>query len=107
MLQLDEHDRALVSTVKAVLEAAIRSAHKPLAVIKSCHTITGGHRVKGRHAAMKRHPFSGICENSGRPLERIHAQLDEMEPELGYAGRVRWVCQRANNSGRHSCGGCE
>jgi hypothetical protein len=32
--------------------------------------------------------------------------LDELEPEKGYEGRVRWVCPKANNSGRHSCGKC-
>jgi hypothetical protein len=37
---------------------------------------------------------------------REDAVLDEMEPEKGYSGPVRWVCHKANNSGKRSCGGC-
>ena len=55
---------------------------------------------------MKRHPFRGICEASGKPLDKVYAVLDECEPEKGYSGKVRWVCQKANNSGKHSCGFC-
>ena len=40
-------------------------------------------------------------------ISNAHAHLDELEPEKGYAGRLRWVCQRANNSGKHSCGVCK
>jgi hypothetical protein len=32
--------------------------------------------------------------------------LDELEPEKGYDGKVRWVCHKGNNSGLRSCGGC-
>jgi hypothetical protein len=75
-------------------------------VAKRISVLAMRHRNKGRPAAMLRHPFKGICEVSGQPIERRHAELDEMEPELGYAGKLRWVCQVANNSGKHSCGGC-
>jgi hypothetical protein len=106
-LDLDDHDAALVALLKAALEAAIKTAHKPVAVVKRMHTVTGGFRMKGRAAAMKRHPFGGVCEASNLPLDRKFAHLDELEPEVGYAGRVRWVCPRANNSGTYSCGGCK
>ena len=106
-LKLDEHDTALVTTLKAALDAAILNAHKPIAVAKRLHVLTGRHRMKGRKAAINGHPFTGVCEASGLPLDFQHAHLDELEPELGYSGRVRWVCQRANNSGKHSCGGCK
>jgi restriction endonuclease Mrr len=106
-LKLDEHDAALVAAVKAALDAAIHSARMPSAVAKRIHSIAARHRMKGRHGAIKRHPFAGVCEVSGRPLDKQFAQLDELDPELGYAGRVRWVCSRANNNGHHSCGGCK
>jgi hypothetical protein len=106
MLTLDPHDEALVSAAKAAIEEAIASAHVPVAVIKRIVAFTVRHRNRGRADAIKRHPFKGICEASGKPLDRSHAHLDELEPELGYAGKVRWVCPRANNSGKYSCGGC-
>jgi hypothetical protein len=107
MLRLDEHDQSLVELVRAVLDSAILRAHAPSAVAKRITTVAVRHRNHGRKAAIKRLPFTGICEASGQPLEVEHAHLDELEPELGYAGRVRWVCQRANNSGKHSCGVCK
>jgi hypothetical protein len=106
-LKLDEHDAALVATVKAALDAAILSAHNPVAIAKRIHSLAARHRMKGRQAAIKRHPFAGVCEVSGQPLERSHAQLDELDPELGYTGRVRWVCPKANHNGHYSCGGCK
>jgi hypothetical protein len=106
-LKLDEGDTALVAVVKAAIDAAIHNARQPSAVAKRIHALAARHRNKGRTAAIRRHPFGGICEASGRPLAREHAHLDEIDPELGYAGPVRWVCPRANNSGRFSCGGCE
>lgn len=106
-LELDEHDSALVVAVKAVLDSAILNAHRPSAVAKRVTTLAVRYRNRGRDMAMKRHPFQGVCEASGAQLDRDHAVLDELEPELGYAGKVRWVCHRANNSGRHSCGVCK
>jgi hypothetical protein len=106
-LQLDEHDEALVDLVRMAMDCAILHAHMPVAVAKRITTLAVRHRNRGRQAAMKRHPFTGVCEASGLALDFAHAHLDELEPELGYAGRVRWVCQRANNSGKHSCGGCK
>jgi len=106
MLTLNNHDEELVKTIKLAIEHAIESAHAPVAVIKRIYVFAVRHRNKGRKAAMKRHPFMGICEASGQILERKHAHLDELEPELGYSGKVRWTCPRANNSGIHSCGKC-
>ena len=106
MLNLDEHDAALVALVKETLDAAIRNAHMPSAVAKRIHSLAARHRMKGRASAIKRHPFAGVCEASGKSLDRKHAQLDELDPELGYTGRVRWVCPKANNNGHHTCGGC-
>lgn len=106
MLTLDNHDEELVKAAKSAIEAAIGAAHSPLAVIKRISVFAVRHRNQGRRAAMKRHPFMGFCEASGQTLERKHAHLDELEPELGYSGRVRWTCPRANNSGTHSCGKC-
>jgi hypothetical protein len=106
MLKLDEHDAALVARVKAALDAAIISAHQPSAVAKRIHSLAARHRMKGRAAAIKRHPFAGICEASGMPLDKEHAQLDELDPEQGYGGRVRWVCPKANNNGHFTCGVC-
>src|SRR5262249_19004904 len=103
VLQLDGHDQALVEVVRQAMEAALRQAHTPTAVAKRVAVLAVRQRNKGRSAAKKRHPFAGICEASGQPLAAEHADLDELDPELGYAGRVRWVCKRANNSGKHSC----
>lgn len=106
MLQLDAHDEALVAKAKAAITRAISAAHVPVAVTKRISVFAVRNRNRGRNAAIKRHPFKGICEASGKPLDSTHAHLDEIEPERGYAGQVRWVCPKANNSGRFSCGGC-
>ncbi len=105
-LILDEYDQAIVLEVRAAMIGAITRAHNPVAVTKRLSVIATGLRNKGRNAARIRYPFKGICEASGMPLDARFAELDEMEPELGYAGKLRWVCQRANNSGKHSCGDC-
>ena len=107
MLNLDSHDAKLVEAVKRSITNALSKAHARAAVIKRVFAFAGRHRNNGRLAAMRRHPFKGICEASGKALERQHAHLDELQPELGYSGRVRWVCPRANNSGKFSCGGCK
>lgn len=106
MLTLDSHDRRLVARVQSAMEDAIATAHVPVVVTKRIAVLSMRYRNRGRTAAIKRHPFKGVCEASGRPLDRKHAHLDELEPEKGYRGRVRWLCPRANNSGTHSCGGC-
>lgn len=105
-LKLDEHDQALVSAVQSTMQKAVLDAHIPIVVAKRISVLATAQRNKGRREAIKRIPFRGICEASGRPLERQHAELEQMEQELGYAGKLRWVCQRANNSGKHSCGKC-
>lgn len=107
MIQLDEHDAALFALVKSVLGSAVEQAHSPVAVSKKIAALAMRYRNRGRTAARNRYPFQGICEASGLPLEKIHAVLDELDPQLGYSGPLRWVCHRANNSGRHSCGKCE
>jgi len=106
MLKLDSHDQTLVAAVQAEMSMAIGAAHNAVAVAKRISVLATANRNKGRDAAIRRYPFKGICEVSGSPLDRQHAELDEMEPELGYAGKFRWVCQVANNSGKHSCGVC-
>ena len=78
----------------------------PNAVAKRISAVAVRHRNRGRSAAIKRYPFKGICEASGLPLSDGDKVLDELEPEKGYAGKVRWVCPKANNSGKRSCGGC-
>jgi hypothetical protein len=105
-LKLDEYDKAIVAGVQAAMQNAISTAHNPVVVIKRISVLATAQRNRGRREAKKRYPFKGVCEASGLPLEENHAELDEMEPELGYAGKLRWVCQRANNSGKHSCGAC-
>jgi hypothetical protein len=105
-LKLDAHDEAIVATVQAEMKKAILTAHGPVAVAKRIGALAVRQRNRDRRAAIKKHPFNGICEESGLPLAGELAVLDEMEPELGYAGKLRWVCSRANNSGRNSCGGC-
>jgi hypothetical protein len=102
MLTLDTHDQVLVAAVQAEMAKAIGAAHNPVAVAKRISVVATGYRNKGRNVAIRKYPFKGVCEVSGQPLERRHAELDEMEPELGYAGKLRWVCQVANNSGKHS-----
>jgi len=105
-IQLDSHDSALVETVCAAMRTAIAQANMPCAVAKRIAAVAVRHRNRGRSAAMKRHPFNGICEASGLPLSDADKALDELEPEKGYAGKVRRVCPKANNSGRRSCGAC-
>jgi len=106
MIYVDDHDAMLVASAKEAMLQAIAKAHNPVAVAKKIASFGTKNRNVGRAAAIRRHPFKGICEASGLPLDRIHADLDELEPELGYAGKCRWVCRKANNSGKHSCGGC-
>ena len=107
MLELSENDQRTTEEVRSAIEAAIQNAENPVAVAKRIVVMAVQQRNRGRRAAMRRHPFRGICERSGKPLLREHAHLDEIDPERGYEGPVRWVCPRANNSGRFSCGACE
>ena len=78
----------------------------PSAVARRIFTEAAKQRNHGRAAAMKRYPFQGVCEASGKPLHEDNAVLDECEPEKGYSGKVRWVCHKANNSGKSTCGFC-
>ncbi len=105
-IQLNKHDQELVARVKTKIKEAYESADAPAAVAKSIASNAMRYRNRGRIQAKKRHPFKGICEASGKPIEKEDAHLDELEPEKGYAGKVRWVCPKANNSGKKSCGGC-
>jgi len=106
MLKLNDHDKGLVASAQAEMLRAIEAAHNPVAVAKRINVIATGCRNKGRNVAIRKYPFNGVCEISGQPLDKNHAVLDEIEPELGYAGKLRWVCPVANNSGKHSCGEC-
>jgi hypothetical protein len=105
-IKMDVHDKKLVDRAVAAMQAALKAAHAPAAVAKRIAVVAMHERNRGRVAAIRRYPFKGICEQSGRPLSDVDAVLDELEPHLGYAGRVRWVCQKANNSGKRSCGDC-
>lgn len=106
MIKLDVHDEALVRAAVAAIRKAFRGAHKPAAVAKRIVVIAVRQRNRGRAAAIKKHPFVGFCEEGGGPLLRHDAVLDELEPAHGYLGPVRWVCHKANNSGKRSCGRC-
>jgi hypothetical protein len=105
-IQLDSHDAALAEIVCATIRSRITQANMPSAVAKRTAAVAIRHRNRGRTAAINRHLFQGICEASGLPLSDSDKVLDELEPEKGYAGKVRWVCPKANNSGKRSCGGC-
>ena len=57
------------------------------------------------------HPVNDILDHGAAvfsaeagTLVRHDAVLDELQPERCYLGRVRWVCPKANNSGKRSCG---
>lgn len=105
-MQLDSHDANLVEIARAAIRVAVADAHMPSTVAKRITSEAVKHRNRGRAAAIKRHPFRGICEACGGKLDARDKVLDELEPEKGYAGKVRWVCPKANNSGLRSCGGC-
>lgn len=100
---LDDHDAAIAEAVCKSIREAIASAHRPSALAKKITVFAVRQRNRGRVAARAKQPFLGICEEHGKPLLKKDAVLDEMEAE-GYAGKVRWVCAKANNSGTHSCG---
>ena len=105
-IPLKEKDRRLVEKAKNAIKVAYESAEEPPAVAKSITSYAVKYRNRGRNVAKGRYSFRGICEASGKPLERQDAHLDELEPKKGYGGKVRWVCPKANNSGKRSCGGC-
>lgn len=105
-IQLNKSDQELVEKAKAVVKEAYESAHAPSAVARSIASYAVRYRNKGRVKAIKKYPFRGICEESGQPLADEDKCLDELEAERGYEGKVRWVCPKANNSGKRSCGGC-
>ena len=105
-LKLDSHDEELVQTARDAIRAAVESAANPVAVAKRIVTEAMRQRNRGRNAARRRYPFKGLCEASGEPLSRVDAVLDEVDAEVGYEGRLRWVCPKANNSGKQSCGKC-
>ena len=106
VIHLNNNDKNLVEKAKATIKEVYESAHAPAAVAKSIVSHAMRYRNKGRREAIKDHPFMGICEASGKPLASEDKCLDELEPETGYSSRVRWVCPKANNSGKRSCSGC-
>lgn len=69
-LQLSDHDRAIVEVVRSAMTEALKQAHAPAAVAKRIAALAARSRNKGRAAAIRRHPFQGICEASGKPLAR-------------------------------------
>ena len=91
---------------RAIIELAVNRAHRPPGVAKRIAMKATALRNRGRKAAIKRTPFTGICTASGLKLERNQADLDELDPVRGYLGPVRRVCRKANNSGKSSCGQC-
>ena len=103
-LKLSKNDEALVQQVREVIRRAVKDAERPSAVAKKITSEAVRQRNKGRPAAIRSHPFQGVCEETGKPLDERDKVLDEMEPEKGYEGKVRWVCPRHNNSGKRSCG---
>lgn len=103
---LDDHDEALAELARAIIELAVNRAHRPSGVAKRIAMKATALRNRGRKAAIKRTPFTGVCAKSGLKLDRNHADLDEIDPVLGYLGPVQWVCRKANNSGKSSCGQC-
>ena|SRR3989344_2596766 len=105
-IRLNKHDEYLAEKAIKMIDSVVKEAHFSAAVAKRITTRAMYWRNKGRGAAMRRHPFSGICEAGGLPLKKEDKHLDELDPEKGYQGRVRWVCPKANNSGKKSCGGC-
>jgi hypothetical protein len=105
-LILDDHDTALAAQARKAIRVAVDSAHQPSAVAKKITVYAVRQRNRGRVAARKNQQFLGICEESGRPLQKKDAVLDEVHAEKGYGGKLRWVCAKANHSGTHSCGGC-
>jgi len=106
-VKLDSHDSKLCEEIRATIDKSYREARVPVALAKRIASIAMRYRNKGRKKAEKNYPFQGICEASGKPLSEEDKCLDEMQSEKGYsAGNIRWVCPKANNSGRRSCGGC-
>ena len=99
MLDLDGHDRELVEKAVGAIREAV-AAHLRAGVAKRIAVVAMRHRNVGRAAAIKRHPFSGVCEQSGLTLLRHDAVLDECEPEKGYLGQVRWVATRQTTAAR-------
>ena len=88
-LELSDHDEKLADEARTAIRAAVGQAHAPAAVAKRIVAEAMKHRNRGRRAAKKRFPFAGVCEASGAPLNESDAVLDELEPELGYNGRLR------------------
>jgi hypothetical protein len=106
MLNLTDRDAGLIKVVRAAIHTALSSADNRTLLAKRIAVEATKQRNRGRASAVRRHPFQGVCEASNQPLDHRDAVLDELEPEKGYAGKVRWVCPKANNSGRRSCGAC-
>ena len=102
-LSISKHDEDLVQHVLEVIRTALKNAEVPTVVAKRIMVVAVSQRNKGRSAAIRSHPFSGVCEATGKLLDPRDKVLDELEPEKGYEGKLRWVCPKCNNSGNRSC----
>lgn len=103
---LTQADQQRFNELKLSLERVLAEAEQRPALARKIFALAARHRNRGRQAAIRSHAFKGVCEISGLPIARTDAALDELDPTLGYAGPVRWVCQRANGDGRATCGQC-
>ena len=103
-LKLCGKDAALVAVVRTAIRSALEHAQCRSLVARRIASEATRQRNRGRAIALAGHPFTGVCEATGKRLNRHDAVLDELEPAKGYLGKVRWVCPKCNNSGRRSCG---
>src|SRR5258708_13012736 len=97
-IELDEHDEQLTVEVARAIADAIARAHEPAAVTGRIRVIAQRSRNKGRRAAIKRKPFAGFCEKSGRRISREIAAYDELEPQKGYSCHGQSECHPPTNT---------
>jgi hypothetical protein len=100
-LALDDHDQpGAVSAAVVDVAAPTRPRRWPSESPRS---------RRATAAVLPRFGSTHSLEFAKRADTRCSARmrvLDEIEPEKGYFGLVRWVCHKANNSGKCTCGGC-
>ena len=97
-------DEALVEVLKATLRTGFANAEEPAWVVRTIRDHLEKQRCRGRTAAIRSHPFSGICECSGQPMDPKDRILDDREAEKGFSGKVRWGCPKCLGKGLRSCG---